>query len=98
MYYFLALDKLTPVQCTLDEWLIFESSPSHFIAQEFINGMKITTRFCGIDHFPDEDSPFLYETTISGGLFDGEELRYDSRQKAMQGHVMVCQSILNTCL
>lgn len=56
------------------------------IALDYIDEVKISTVFLGLDHQFTHGSPLLYETMIFGGEHDGYQDRYSTRNEALFGH------------
>lgn len=51
----------------------------------------VSTIFLGLDHKHFLDGPpILFETMVFGGLHDGYQKRYTSREEALRGHQVAC--------
>jgi len=54
----------------------------------------VSTVFLGLDHnFGASGPPVLWETLVIGGLLDGLQMRYTSREDAFRGHQDVCRRV-----
>jgi hypothetical protein len=65
-------------------WL--EKTERH-VGKDTIGDVKISTVFLGIDHAFGGSAPVLFETMIFGGRHDGYQIRYETREEALAGHV-----------
>ena len=69
---------------TWAEW--FEKADRH-IGNDFIDGVRVSTVFLGIDHNFGEGEPLLFETMIFGGEHSDYQERYSTLEEAKQGHL-----------
>ena len=54
----------------------------------------ISTVFLGLDHrLTGDGPPLLWETLVFGGPLEGEMVRYDSREAALEGHQAMCRRV-----
>jgi len=62
---------------------------------EGANGLEIlvSTVFLGLDHSFGGGPPVLWETMVLGGLLDGLQMRYTSREEAFRGHQEICRRV-----
>lgn len=85
---------------SLMEWAAWYETSDRSIGKTFIDGIRISTVFLGIDHgfnFEDEDvPPVLWETMVFGGPMDQEQWRYDSLEKAKVGHKLAVRLVVLT--
>lgn len=56
------------------------------VKQEYIDNVKVSTVFLGLDHAWNSDIPVLWETMIFGGEHDQYQDRYTSYEDALEGH------------
>lgn len=57
----------------------------------------VSTMFLGLDmSFHGSGPPILWETMVFGGLLDGEQARYTSREAALLGHQSMCERVMAT--
>lgn len=57
----------------------------------------VSTVFLGVNHRHfGEGPPILWETMVFGGLLDGEQRRYTSKEEALLGHQEMCMRIGET--
>lgn len=81
------------VKCkTMREWALSFEEERH-IGLDDRGDVRISTVFLGIDHgwepfisADEEYKPVLWETMIFGGACDQEQWRYNSLEKAKEGH------------
>lgn len=87
MYYTLD-DNDNPVPCddvlTWGKW--FGQPVNRHLADDTINGCRISTVFLGLDHSFGSGQPVLWETMIFGGTHDQYQDRYTSKADALEGH------------
>jgi len=104
MFYKLDENK-NVVKYSLEEWSTFiesKISPNQrHVADEVINGKRISTVFIGLCHnySPfDNETPIVFETMI---FEDGESLDYEDRyttwQEAEEGHKHAVQWVKDGC-
>lgn len=59
--------------------------------------VTVSTVFLGLNHQWWEDGPpILWETMILGGIHNGYQARYTSREEALVGHQEACQLVRQT--
>lgn len=64
------------------------------VAETFVNGIRISTVFLGLDHQFGRGEPILYETMVFGGPLDQESDRYHTRTEAERGHSQMVDRVL----
>lgn len=78
------------------EWARWFETANRVIAQdrderEGAPDVRVSTIFLGLDHNHwGGGPPILWETMIFGGLHDGYQARYHSRDEALEGHQVAC--------
>uniref|UniRef100_A0A6M3LRW0 Uncharacterized protein n=1 Tax=viral metagenome TaxID=1070528 RepID=A0A6M3LRW0_9ZZZZ len=86
------LDGHKTKQC--DDLLIwakwFEKAERH-VADDTIDGVRISTVFLGLDHQYGQGPPLLFETMVFGGPNDQDQLRYSSWDEAEKGHAEILE-------
>lgn len=72
----------------LNTWAKWFESSDRSVANDFINGVRISTIFLGLNHgfF---GPPLWFETMVFGGRFDGFIDRYQTWSEAEVGHLRV---------
>lgn len=86
-----------PIGCdTMEEYREWDKSPegekARRVAEDFVNGIRVSTVFLGLDHSHGYGSPLLWETMTFGGEAWGVETickRYYSVAEAKRGHAEV---------
>ena len=64
------------------------------VADDMVNGVRVSTVFLGLDHnFGREGPPILFETMVFGGPLDGEQWRYETWEQAEAGHKEVMELV-----
>lgn len=85
MYYI--LEGHETKKATFKEWAEwYGKRPERHVADETINGSRISTVFLGINHAYDSGPLLLFETLVFGGKLDGEMDRYTTWEQAEAGH------------
>lgn len=85
------------------DWREDHEAATHLARTELqhpIDGrIVVLTVFTGRDHRFSGTSgdPVLWETLVFGGRAQGEHDRYDSLQKAKEGHRLIAESIAESC-
>ena len=75
------------VEADLITWgRFFEDINNRRVAEDSIDGARISTVFLGIDHNFGEGEPLLFETMIFGGKRDGEQWRWHTWEEAERKH------------
>jgi hypothetical protein len=92
LLYVLADDKRTPIpEPDTIAWAQWWETANRVLAQDIVNGAKVSTIFLGIDHdYFDCGEPVLWETMIFGGPHDQWQERYTSHAEAAAGHAVAC--------
>lgn len=59
--------------------------------------IRVSTVFLGLDHnYSGKGPPVLWESMIFGGVLDGEQERYTSKEAAARGHQELCRRVNET--
>ena len=74
------------VENDLGKWGKYMESAERHVAQDSVDGIKISTVFLGLDHNYGDGAPVLWETMIFGGSHDQYCERYASKEGALAGH------------
>lgn len=69
------LDGRTPVACDLATWVDWFSTADRRVADDTIDGVRVSTIFLGLDTHAGIGTPVLFETMIFGGPLDREITR-----------------------
>lgn len=81
------LDGQTPVPCSLDEWMQWQTDGADkSVAADRIGESLISTVFLGLDHQFMPGPPLLFETMIFGGPADGDQWRCETYAEALAMH------------
>lgn len=72
---FYALDGRTPVACDDVTWMSWFATADHRVAEDTIDGVRISTVFLGLDTHAGIGAPVLFETMIFGGPLDRQITR-----------------------
>ncbi len=85
--------KPKPVDDVL-EWGRWLSTAKRHVADDTVNGVRVSTVFLGIDHRFGDGPPLLYET-MTFGVSDEDQIqkRYCSREDALNGHRAIVESL-----
>jgi hypothetical protein len=80
-------DGKIAVECEdLMKWgMWFETAKRH-VADEIVNGVRISTVFLGMDHSFNDGKPILFETMVFGGDLNGEMDRCSTWDEAVAMH------------
>lgn len=102
--HFILNDKGEPEVCedllTWARWM--EDRSRRRIAQDKDEGpdgleIWVSTVFLGLDHnWGETGAPVLFETMVFGGVLDGEQERYTTRDDAFRGHQEMCRRVSAT--
>lgn len=68
------------------KWFEDNAAKRIVAADEIEGGARVSTVFLGLDHDYGDGRPVLWETMIFGGVADGYQDRYTSRDLALIGH------------
>lgn len=87
-------------------WGAWFETAERRIAQDLDEGLDgpddpkrvlVSTVFLGLDHRHfGEGPPILWETMVFGGVLDGAQQRYTSREEAYRGHQALCIKVMET--
>jgi len=75
-------------------WANWFQTANRIVARDEIGGVIISTVFLGSDLVYGRNE--LFETTVFGGINDGAQIRYDTREHALQGHAAAVILIMKT--
>jgi hypothetical protein len=75
----------------------FEDIKRRRVAETYIDGVRISTVFLGLDHqLLDGGAPLLFETMVFGGALDHAMKRYSTWDQAEAGHGAMEQAVKRT--
>lgn len=75
------------------EWALWVEHADRHVADDYVNGVRVSTVFLGLDHSWGSGPPILFETMIFGGWFDGWQRRYATWDQAETGHAVYLQRV-----
>ena len=83
------LDGHEAIPCEVLEWAeAFEGNRR--VADEVVNGLRVSTVFLGIDHnFSDQGPPLIFETMVFDGSDGDDTYRCSTWDEAVAQHVSV---------
>lgn len=94
-YYILDNRKTVPVKDVMTWGRWFEKAERH-VADETINGVRVSTVFLGIDHsFGDGGPPILFETMAFLGESEDSD-RCSTWEEAEAMHARMCEKVRQT--
>jgi len=97
LYYVLDDDGRPKAVSDVIEWGKWYADPRRQVADTMIGDVRISKVFLGLDHsFHDCGPPVLWETMVFGGVLNGEQDRYTSRDAAVAGHAETVQRVRAT--
>ena len=83
---YVLVDK-KPMPCDdVLEWAKKFDMKNRHVADDKVNGVRVSTVFLGVDHSFGEGPPMLFETMIFGGDHDQYQERYSTWDDAERGH------------
>ena len=73
-----------------NEWNEWRKTTNRLIKKTKVGPVKVVTLFLGLDHQLEgvAGPPLVYETVIDGGVLDGKQWLYATREEAQQGHLI----------
>lgn len=78
---------------TLMQWALeFESHDNH-VAEDLVDGVRVSTVWLGLDHSFGGPVPLIFETMVFGGPNDEFCARYSTEQQAREGHTRTVAAI-----
>lgn len=82
------LEGRTPKEVDdVHEWATWFELAKRHVADETVNGCRVSTIFLGIDHqYMDGGAPLIFETMIFGGPLDQEQERCSTWEQAEAMH------------
>lgn len=81
------LEGHTPIPAkNTEQWGSWFGSVDHHVADDEIDGIRVSTVFVGIDYSFGLGPPLFYETMVFGGRFDQCIQRYETWDEAEKGH------------
>lgn len=93
MLYF-KLDGKDTTPCTAREWSEWFGSINQIVAEDMIDGARVSTMFVGVDLSAGTvEPPPLFETHVYSGVKKGEFRRYATWEEAEKGHRDVCDHL-----
>lgn len=96
-YYILEGHEVKVVDDVL-AWGKWFGNNNRHVADDKINGVRVSTVFLGIDHaFSDSKAPLLFETMVFGGKLDQEMSRYSTWDEADAGHKAMLKRVKEAC-
>ena len=69
-----------------------EAIDSH-VANDLVGNSHISTVFLGVDYSYAGGQPFLYETMVFGGPFNGKQIYYRTWEEAERGHKEMVEKV-----
>ena len=82
------------IEADLITWAnFFENINNRIVAQDFVNGVRVSTVFLGIDHNFGDGLPLLFETMLFGGEQDENQWRWHTWQEAKAGHKEIVKQL-----
>lgn len=93
------LDGKTAVPCyDLIKWAQWFETADRHVADDDINGVRISTVFLGMDHNHMRHffggNPVLFESMVFGGPLNGHQERYCTWEEAELGHATIKAQVL----
>lgn len=92
------LDGKKAVLCedliTWAKWM--EETPRRHVADNNVNGIRVSTIFLSIDHQFGGGPPLLFETLVFGGPLHHEMERYSTWEEAEKGHAEMVAKVQAT--
>lgn len=83
-----------PIPCDdLLKWAQWFETADRHVADDDVNGVRVSTVFLGADHRFGFGSPLLFETMVFGGSLDGAQCRYTSWRVAGLGHKRMMERV-----
>ena len=77
------------------EWGNWMRTNERHVADQDVDGVRVSTVFLGIDHrFATNGPPILFETMVFGGHLDGEMKRYETWEQAEAGHRKIVERVI----
>lgn len=67
---------------------LLEDHNERRVAEDFIDGVHVSTVWLGLNHqWVEDGAPLIFETMVfGGGGLDGEMVRYSTEDQAFEGH------------
>ncbi len=88
------LDGRKPVPADLQTWSEWMCETERHVAQDEIEGARISTVFLGLDHNPYfSGPPLLYETMVFGGVCNDAIERCSTWEQAEAMHGRTCDLV-----
>lgn len=91
--------RIVAVPCSLDEWSESFSHRSRTQIEDVVTSddgveQRVSTVFLGLNHGIGQSPNLIYETMVFGGEHDGHTVRYENRDYALRGHVLIVLMLL----
>lgn len=93
-YHFILAGRETFPVSDYMQWAVqFEDSAKRRVAQDEVNGARVSTVFLGLNHQFGDGPPLLFETMIFGGWHDQYQDRYATWDEAEIGHAQALRMV-----
>ena len=77
----------------LNKWAEWYKGANRRVADETINGCRVSTVFLSLDHSYNNGPPMLFETMVFGGELDLECERCTTWEQAEEMHRAMCERV-----
>lgn len=68
------------------QWIAWMGKSDRQVRNTFVEGVRISTVFLGLDHSLGGPRPVIFETMVFGGKYNESQERYCTFEKAVKGH------------
>jgi len=92
------LDGHQVVKTDLMTWAKWFEKHERHVADETINGVRVSTVFLGVDHQFGAGPPLLFETMVFGGALDQEQERCSTWEEAEHMHAIMVMRVKDACM
>lgn len=84
-----------PKPASLMQWAKWyeTNQKGRIVAQEHVGDVFISTVFLALNHNWGDGPPILWETMIFGGINDEYQMRYSSKEAAIDGHYNAVKAV-----
>ena len=94
-HYILEGHKAVPTDLmTWAKWLEVNQGRRH-VADETVDGVRVSTVFLGLNHAWGSGPPLLFETMVFGGMLDQEQDRCSTWEEAESMHARMKERVKN---
>lgn len=91
---FYKLENRQVVPSDLYAWAASREDPKGYrVAETYIDDVRVSTVFLGVDHSFDGGPPLLFETMVFGGPLDEEQERCSTWAQAEAMHAAMCDRV-----